>query len=539
MAIVMDIKPDPTQDRCFFKCLRQLRDRLDMGALNSSRIEGHPYFKTEDAAEHEELLAACETNKSRLGAMKIETPKDFDFLIFLGLKSKCYFKKHVNVLDMNKEKLVFKHKGIRSISHLSYEMFYKTLTQDQRGSVIEKQFKIDKFQIFASEVSKKCSNSYDNKRYYFNQYFSLPYNHSDIKVYEDKLERNESVADFESVNPPSFIPPYFLAKYIENVHKGKCFRAEGELFDDFTKSDSNDKNLHALLKRDLEATKQELTAESQDRSQYTGERVTLPRVSSEEVNRIMHQAKSRDVSRSLPHDNPSSRNEPIFKNVQEGNKNVWKVNDNSDTVLDNNGQSYATQLHRSHRTYSNPRRNIERNKEDRRELNNIGENNEELDNPRHQTYSDSRRNTNDISDTERNKENQREPNDIGESDEELDNPRLAKRRKLEFRSIFSDTCSEDSQSGDDCREDGDDDDVTTKSIVDEASRLSIASEREQPCLDSSRLRLQNVIRTYERRGGANNVLPSFIPKHLAKSKDEDEGEEEEEEDEEEGGGGGG
>ena len=516
MAIVMDLQPNPTQDRCFFKCLRQLRDKLDMGALNSSMVEGHPYFKTEDVAEHEELIAACEKNKSRLGAMKIETPKNFDFLIFLGLKSKCYFKKHVNVLDMTKEKLVFKHKGIRSISHLSYEMFYKTLTQDQRGSVLEKQFKIDKFQIFASEVSKKCSNSYDNKRYYFNQYFSLPYNHSDIKVYEDKLDRNESVADFETVNPPSFIPPYFLAKYIENVHKGKYFRAEGELFDDFTKSVSNDNNLYALLKRDLEATKEELAAESQDKSQYTGERVTFPRISSEEVNHIINQSRSRDVTRVFPEDDDASGERPIFKNVQDGGKNVWKENEQSDAARDEGTQIRATQ-------------------------------------PQRQTYADPLRNTTiEAPEREQNEENNNqrgESNENGKNDEELDDPRPAKRRKLEFRAIYSDTCSEDSRSdiGDQIEDKDDDDDdhrhhniigdvdVTAESIVDEASRLSIASEREQPCLNSSRLRLQNVIRTYEgRRGrGAKNAIPSFIPAHLIKNKDKGEEDEEEDDDDDE------
>ena len=73
MAIVIDVAENPTEDRCFFSFMRQLRDRMDTSLLNSSATDGHPYFRTNDIELHKALLASQKENKGKLGAMKIET----------------------------------------------------------------------------------------------------------------------------------------------------------------------------------------------------------------------------------------------------------------------------------------------------------------------------------------------------------------------------------------------------------------------------------------------------------------------------------
>ena len=73
MALIIDVREDPTEDRCFFQFMRELRDRLDTSLLNSSATDGHPYFRTENDEMHKTLLASQKNNKGKLGAMKIET----------------------------------------------------------------------------------------------------------------------------------------------------------------------------------------------------------------------------------------------------------------------------------------------------------------------------------------------------------------------------------------------------------------------------------------------------------------------------------
>ena len=73
MALVIDVAENPTEDRCFFTFMRQLRGRMDTSLLNSSPTDGHPFFRTNDDELHKTLLASQKENKGKLGAMKIET----------------------------------------------------------------------------------------------------------------------------------------------------------------------------------------------------------------------------------------------------------------------------------------------------------------------------------------------------------------------------------------------------------------------------------------------------------------------------------
>ena len=78
MALVVDLSPDPRQDRCFYHVLRELADMMETSSLNSSQTNGHPFFKTEDNKTYQNLLEKKEKNRAKLGAMKIETLKSID-----------------------------------------------------------------------------------------------------------------------------------------------------------------------------------------------------------------------------------------------------------------------------------------------------------------------------------------------------------------------------------------------------------------------------------------------------------------------------
>ena len=117
--------------------------------------------------------------------MKIETPPNFDFIVFMALKSKVYYQKLAHV-DNTEEKMIFKHKGIGAVKDLSAELFDEIL---QKGKIKEtskeKQFHTKLLRIFCANVDKQFSNSFDAKMYYFNTYFALPYGHPDVKLFKD------------------------------------------------------------------------------------------------------------------------------------------------------------------------------------------------------------------------------------------------------------------------------------------------------------------------------------------------------------------
>ena len=88
MAIVLDCNPQPRPGAYFWRYMRELRHHLDTSNLNRDPKSGHPYFRTDDQSEHDGLLEECERNTGKLGKWKIELPRNFDFILHMGIKSK-------------------------------------------------------------------------------------------------------------------------------------------------------------------------------------------------------------------------------------------------------------------------------------------------------------------------------------------------------------------------------------------------------------------------------------------------------------------
>lgn len=74
MGCVIDLVPSPTEDRCFFKLMRNIAEELDMTNVSCDREVGDPIFRTEDDLEYERLVQLRSEQRSCLGKVKIETP---------------------------------------------------------------------------------------------------------------------------------------------------------------------------------------------------------------------------------------------------------------------------------------------------------------------------------------------------------------------------------------------------------------------------------------------------------------------------------
>ena len=159
------------------------------------------------------------------------------FLTHCNISSKVYYKQYYNINGSlsGEKKDIFKHKGIRSIKNLTTQLYNEILTTNKPHRVVEKQFRGERFRIYAAEIRKKLSSSFCGKRYYYNPWFSQPFSHPDIDVYLEKVAQNEPVSEFIDSSPPTFIPPYFWDKMVKNVQEKKYFRREGDLFCDFNK----------------------------------------------------------------------------------------------------------------------------------------------------------------------------------------------------------------------------------------------------------------------------------------------------------------
>ena len=125
------------------------------------------------------------------------------------------------------------------------------------------------------EIRKKALDSFDDKRYYFSPFFSLPFHHPDIKKYEDLKKEGQDVSMYEDSKPPHFIPPYFWMKFGENVKNRKYVDARGPLFEDFDANPRNDEVLQSIFHSSFEKLAPE------ESTTYTGEPVPKARVPTE------------------------------------------------------------------------------------------------------------------------------------------------------------------------------------------------------------------------------------------------------------------
>ena len=88
MAVVLDTCPQPRPGAYFWRYLRQLGCFLDTSNLNRDPQSGHPYFRTDNLAEHDRLVEESKENTGKFGKWKIELPRNFDFILHMGIKSK-------------------------------------------------------------------------------------------------------------------------------------------------------------------------------------------------------------------------------------------------------------------------------------------------------------------------------------------------------------------------------------------------------------------------------------------------------------------
>ena len=132
MAVVMDCLEQP-HCRVFSHYMRELRHLLDVSALSQDPSKGHPYFRTSNLMEHKTLVESSARTKGIGGMLKVETVGEGTslFLNHINISSKVYYKQYYNpnaVNDNDDGKTeIFKHKGIKSVSSLSKEIYEEIL----------------------------------------------------------------------------------------------------------------------------------------------------------------------------------------------------------------------------------------------------------------------------------------------------------------------------------------------------------------------------------------------------------------------------
>ena len=148
--------------------------------------------------------------------------------------------------------------------------------------LVNRQLKIENFSIFTIDQNKRAITSYDSKRYYTSQFFSLPFHHPDIKKYEELKRKGEDVSMFEDTSPPHFIPSYFWTKFTKNVEERKYIDAQGPLFNDHDNSAQNEIVLYSILQTSFESSSKDVS-----QSQYVGEKISKNSTASTDAEEII------------------------------------------------------------------------------------------------------------------------------------------------------------------------------------------------------------------------------------------------------------
>ena len=118
------------------------------------------------------------TNKKVLGKFKDEMNGKI-ITHFIGLKPKAYcYKVYGDDKEHKKSKGVVKHKVSNQLSYNTYE---ETLNRNCKEEVSFNTIRSKNHQIYSINQTKYALSNYDNKRYWFNDFESLPYGHYAIK----------------------------------------------------------------------------------------------------------------------------------------------------------------------------------------------------------------------------------------------------------------------------------------------------------------------------------------------------------------------
>ena len=118
------------------------------------------------------------TNKKVLGKFKDEMNGKI-ITHFIGLKPKAYcYKVYGDDKEHKKSKGVVKHKVSNQLSYKTYE---ETLNRNCKEQVSFNTIRSKNHQIYSINQTKYALSNYDNKRYWFSDFESLPFGHYSIK----------------------------------------------------------------------------------------------------------------------------------------------------------------------------------------------------------------------------------------------------------------------------------------------------------------------------------------------------------------------
>ena len=114
------------------------------------------------------------TNKKVLGMFKDEVNGKI-ITKFIGLKPKSYaFTIHGEVDEHKKSKGVVKHKVKKE---LSYQNYHEALFQNKKHEITYNFIRSKSHQIYSMSQVKQSLSNYENKRFYIDDFTSLPYGH--------------------------------------------------------------------------------------------------------------------------------------------------------------------------------------------------------------------------------------------------------------------------------------------------------------------------------------------------------------------------
>ena len=68
-------------------------------------------------------------------------------------------------------------------------MYEEILKENKPFRVVERQFRSEKFRVYAAEIRKSLAKSMEAKRFLYNPFFSTPFNHYENKIYLEKKKK--------------------------------------------------------------------------------------------------------------------------------------------------------------------------------------------------------------------------------------------------------------------------------------------------------------------------------------------------------------
>ena len=83
---------------------------------------------------------------------KVELPRNFDFIIHLGIKSKVYFQQFVSSENAEISTPIVKHKGLKACDKLSEKTFRSIFEDDKIHGTTQAELNVQQYRVFAAKV---------------------------------------------------------------------------------------------------------------------------------------------------------------------------------------------------------------------------------------------------------------------------------------------------------------------------------------------------------------------------------------------------